>query len=215
MATDDDGWKVVLALLVEVEDMNAPAPLRRILGMVNSNGKIFLLQFNIKKYEMMIILLWWERKLGEESIYRWCGKKKSEKEIWRSRRFSFTWNLSQPIAVPLAPNAAATARWCLTCSGDMNHEHPKQLQHLPHCRWLGRISWCHSLSSKNGAKKDTVFMQVNLVATRVWYGNNPSPIYPDDNNNRKRQHQLNYLLFIRRSGGVTVTTPGRAEESIK
>lgn len=40
----DDGGKVLE--LVEVEDMNAPpAPLRRILGMVNSNDKIFLLQF--------------------------------------------------------------------------------------------------------------------------------------------------------------------------
>jgi hypothetical protein len=36
----DNGGKV-LAL---VEDMNAPAPLRRILGMVNSNGKMFLLE---------------------------------------------------------------------------------------------------------------------------------------------------------------------------
>ena len=46
---DDNGGKVVLATLVEVEDMNAPAtpPLRRILGMVNSNDKIFLLQFYI------------------------------------------------------------------------------------------------------------------------------------------------------------------------
>ena len=42
----DDGGKVLA--LVEVEDMNAPAtPLRRILGMVNSNDKIFLLQFYI------------------------------------------------------------------------------------------------------------------------------------------------------------------------
>ncbi len=39
----DDGGKVLE--LVEVEDMNAPAPLRRILGMVNSSDKIFLLQF--------------------------------------------------------------------------------------------------------------------------------------------------------------------------
>ena len=46
----DDGGKVVLATLVEVEDMNAPdatPTLRRILGMVNSNDKIFLLQFYI------------------------------------------------------------------------------------------------------------------------------------------------------------------------
>ena len=57
----DDGGKVVLALVEVLEDMNAPdaTPLRRILGMVNSNDKIFPLQFNIKKYEMMMILLLW------------------------------------------------------------------------------------------------------------------------------------------------------------
>ena len=54
---DDDGGKVVLATVVEVEeDMNAPAatPLRRILGtVVNSNDKIFLLQLYIKKNERL------------------------------------------------------------------------------------------------------------------------------------------------------------------
>ena len=46
----DDGGKVVLAL-VEVEEMNAPATptLKRVLGMVNSNDKIFLLQFIYKE----------------------------------------------------------------------------------------------------------------------------------------------------------------------